>query len=137
MMIFFLSTCYLDLDLAGSGFGSCYLRCVCMCFIVQCIWLHFVQLVMAHDLCSVNIKSVTFLCIFMAFFIHSKIRWIFFLFFGNQSNVRGMAVVFYSIWFESTLRFSCDFSEMGGWNVWHYWLTKYTASIYCFVFFSL
>lgn len=99
MMIFFLSTCYLDLDLAGSGFGSCYLRCVCMCFIVQCIWLHFVQLVMAHDLCSVNIKSVTFLYIFMAFYSFKNSMNFFFVLWKPIKCARnGSGFLLYLVW---------------------------------------
>lgn len=65
---FFLSfICYLDLDLALAICSLC-VCCVRISLFNVCIWLHFVQLVMVHDLSSANIKSVTFLYIFMAFY---------------------------------------------------------------------
>lgn len=87
--------------LSGSGFGSNYLLCVRVR--LYCIRLHFVQLVMVHDLFLVNIKSVTFL-LFLWHFISFKNSMNFY-FFEIQSNVEWNGSGLYSIWLKFMLRF--------------------------------
>lgn len=105
--------------LSGSGFGSNYLLCVRVR--LYCIRLHFVQLVMVHDLFLVNIKSVTFL-LFLWHFISFKNSMNFY-FFEIQSNVEWNGSGLYSIWLKFMLRFY-PILENCWMNSLHRWLTE-------------
>lgn len=72
------------------------------CSVCVCIWLHFVQLVMVHDLSSVNIKSVTFLYIFMAFYsFKNSMNFLFSRSFETNQMCAQWYGGLYSIWLES------------------------------------
>lgn len=149
MMIFFASfICYLDLALDGWMAGwlwiwSSLFHSVCECvrawvFIVQCIWHHFVQLVMVpwFILGQYQVGHIL-INIFMAF--HS---------FKNSMNFFCSCLkpikctkwfIVYLAWIHTAVFIRFFFEIFSGGIAWiAYAHTKYTALFYCFSFsFSL